>query len=387
MLFVLVFLTLLIAFTFASKKKVNLSIYYILVLAVAVRLLITLLFSESKSQDILSFITVGRGLLYRFQPTFPILYFPFISYIGAVVVFFSDIVSPILFFKLFFTVFDIGVVYLIFLISNNTFYSLLYALNPITILTTNIHGQLDSIPLFFLLLGIRLFLNRKELYSSLALSFAIFTKPWPLLFMLPVIRKAKQKWIFFLIGFFPLVSVLIHSFLFNISLAEILTPIKNYRGLYGYWGISELLKPMKFILPHQYLDFQQLLRRIFLLAFLLFSLKLKFKNVVEGITYAMLFFFTFTPTWGSQWLAWIVPFLILTKPKGHRIFFALATVYLLIVFSGEVYFLDLNIVKIGKAASHAAGIFVWFSVLIMFLQSSHLSSLFHLKFFKPTSSK
>lgn len=387
MLFVAVFLTLLLLFLIINKRSISLPIHQILIVAIIVRLLLTFFFIESKSQDIMSFITVGRGFIYRFQPTFPTLYFPFISYIGALGVLLADSISPILFLKLFFTAFDVGIVYLIFLLSKNSSYSLLYALNPITPLTTNIHGQLDPVPLFFLLLGVRLFVKKKELFSSLAFSFAIFAKPWPFIFMLPVLRKAKRKWIFFLLGFFPIASILIHSFIFNISLSEIITPIKNYRGLYGFWGISEVLKPVKFLIPDQYLDFQQLVRRIFLLSFLLFSLTFKYTNIIGGITYSMLFFFSFTPTWGSQWLTWIVPFLILTKPKGSTAFFIVATVYLMIIFSGEVYSLDSNIVKIGEAVAHWAGIIAWLTMIFMFVKSKDSLSVFHLKFLKPTSSK
>jgi Gpi18-like mannosyltransferase len=140
---------------------------------------------------------------------------------------------------------------------NTTF---LYALNPITIICTNIHGQFDVIPIFFLLLGIYLFNKHKEALSMSVLSFAIFTKTWPALFIIPLFKKLKNKLLFSLIVIVSLLSLLFHCWFFKTPIMNIIMPIKNYRGVYGYWGIGNILL---ILWPKIDGSILQLLRRVF----------------------------------------------------------------------------------------------------------------------------
>ena len=55
--------------------------------------------------------------------------------------------------KLINIVFDLGILYLIYLLSNkNVQKTFIYAINPVTLLITTLHGQFDVIPVFFILI-------------------------------------------------------------------------------------------------------------------------------------------------------------------------------------------------------------------------------------------
>jgi len=368
MFFLMFFLFILLIFLFFTKKKIKINIFYVLVISVLVRALILLVFPKSQSEDLLSFLTSGEILISR-KPIYPTLYFPFMPYLGLIVLKLKTIINPLIFLKIFFSLFDVAIIYLIYLISNSSQLALIYGLNPVTLLNTTIHGQFDTIPLFFLVLGVYLFIKKKEIFSILSLSMGIYTKTWPFLFSPLILRKLKNKWIFILAALFPLVSVLFYWKLNGVNPIQILIPIKNYRGLYGFWGITEITN---FFWPKFDGSWIQLMRRIFLISFLIYSLTFQFKEMIKGISKQMLFFFIFTITFGVQWLTWLIPFLILSKVKYQKIFFSLATFYLALAYYHNVY----NISLTGPTFYYldslrkVLGLAVWLIMILMFRQKN-----------------
>lgn len=364
-MYFIVFLLLLLSFYFVDKKKISLPFKYTVIVGLLIRLAITFFFLKSSSNDLTSFLDAGRIILEK-KLIYPSLYFPFFSYLGALAVFLKSFFPPLIFLKLVFTLFDLGGLYLVYLLSKkNLNLALLYALNPITIICSNIHGQFDAIPLFFLLLAVYLFNKHKEVSSMTAVSFAIFTKTWPALFIIPLIKKLKNKLLVVLIILIPLISLLFHSWFFKISILKIVTPIKNYRGVYGYWGIGNIL-----ILLWPKIDALviQLLRRIFFVALFIFSFYPNNKNIIKNILMVMLFFFIFTLTFGSQWLAWLVPFVILVRPKNWILFFIAAAIYLISAFAKNVYLLPFNFTVIFNVLETIFGFAAWLSIISIFYE-------------------
>lgn len=362
-MYFIVFVLLLIAFYFTNHRRISLPLKYSLIIGLVIRLGITLIFYKSKSEDLISFIDAGEIILKK-SPIYPTLYFPFFPYLGGLAVFLKNIFSPIIFLKIIFTIFDLGNIFLIFLLSKkNLNQTLLYALNPITIICSNIHGQFDVIPIFFLLAGIYLFTRHKEIKSMFMISFAIFTKTWPILFIIPIFSRLKNKLLFLLIIVIPFISVLFHWWYFKTPLFDILIPIKNYRGVYGYWGIGNILI---LFLPKIDASIIQFLRRIFFIALFIYSFYPSNKNIIKNILMIMFFFFTFTLTFGSQWLAWIVPFIILIKPKNWMQFFISATVYIIFTFAKNVYIFPLDITEIFNTSETILGFITW-TFIIKFL--------------------
>ncbi|TRZ53273.1 hypothetical protein D4R99_01155 [bacterium] len=364
-MYFIVFLLLLLLFYVVAKKKLYLSLKYSLIIGLLIRLAITFIFYKSSSEDLTSFLAAGKIILEK-KLIYPSLYFPFFPYLGALAVFLKDFFSPLIFLKFVFTFFDLGNLYLVYLLSKkNLNKTLLYAVNPITIICCNIHGQFDVIPLFFLLLTVYFFNKQKNMFSMLATSLGIFTKTWPVLFITPIFKKIKNKFWFLLIGVIPVLSIIFHWWYFKIPILEILMPIKNYRGVYGYWGIGNILI---LLWPKIDASIVQFLRRIFFIAFFFYSFYPNNKNIIKNILTIMLFFFVFTLTFGSQWLAWLVPFIILVKPKSWMLFFVTATIYLISAFTKNIYLLPTNITAIFNILETVFGFFAWLSIISLFYE-------------------
>ena len=365
-MFFIVFLLLLLIFYFVDKKNVSTSLKQSILIGLLIRLAITFIFLKSSSDDLTSFLDAGKIILEK-KSIYPSLYFPFFPYLGALSLLLKNFISPLLFLKLIFTFFDLGNLILIYLLSKkNLNRTLLYALNPITIISSNIHGQFDVIPIFFLLLAIYLFNKRKEASSMTAISLAIFTKTWPALFIIPILKKLRNKYLFALIFLVPIISIFFHSWFFKTPILEIIMPIKNYRGVYGYWGIGNILI---LLWPKIDASIIQFLRRIFFITLFIFSFYPNNKNLIKNIFKIILFFFVFTLTFGSQWLAWLVPFIILVRPKNWQVFFVSASLYLLVVFTRNVYLLPANITIIFDVLGTVLGFAAWLSTISLFKTS------------------
>lgn len=368
------------------------------------------MFIKATSDDLRSFLEAGKIILSG-SSYYPSLYFPFFNYLGALALYLKPAFNPFLFLKLVFSLFDIGIVWLVYLISKkNLQTTLTYALNPISLIIANIHGQFDTIPLFFLMLGIYLFgsksfwgggsrlsrettkpvptkswtgltlssagwrirsfarmtflSNRKETLSLLSFSAAILTKTWPFLFITPIFKRLKNKIKFIYIITFPLLFILFHSFVFKTKIIDILLPIKNYRGVYGFWGIGNILL---LLIPKLDPSIIQILRRIFLISLLVFSLIIRRKKLTQEVLIIMLFFFSFTLNYGAQWLLWLVPLIVIEKPKFWKLFMILATVYLSVNFAWDVYPKLYQYGRLLEFADMILGFGVWSTVMIMFI--------------------
>src|SRR3989338_3832899 len=179
-----------------SKKEIKIPFLAIFVFAFALRISIMLLFLTSKSDDINTFLRDGQYIIDR-SPRYDASYFPFIGYLGLAALYLKSYINPYIFLKTIFTIFDVAILIpLYYLSKKNLQTALIYALNPISIIVGNIHGQMESIPLFFFLTGIYFFLKSKIIRSILSLSLAIYTKPWPALFIIPLVKKSKKKLLF-----------------------------------------------------------------------------------------------------------------------------------------------------------------------------------------------
>ena len=98
---------LLFSFYLINKKKLSLSLKCSLVIGLLVRLAITYIFYNSKSEDLISFIDAGKIIIDR-SLVYPTLYFPFFTYLGAIALLLKNLIHPLIFLKLIFTLFDLG---------------------------------------------------------------------------------------------------------------------------------------------------------------------------------------------------------------------------------------------------------------------------------------
>ena len=226
---------------------------------------------------------------------------------------------------------------------------------------------MDAIPLFFFLSGVLFYLKNKMLSSVLTLSYAIYTKPWPVLFIIPLIKKSKQKMFFLFLCVFPLLLTLIYALFSPTPILDIFEKVKNHRGIFGAWGISKIALYLTNYHLSPYVE--QLMGRIFILAFIVFSLIRKDKNVLKTILAIMLFLFVFSPTFGIQWFTWLVPFIIIVRPRLWRLFIVLVGVYIAFGFTWDAYQYFRDIMPFWNSVINRVGFIVWIFIIVMFWQN------------------
>lgn len=205
-----------------------------------------------------------------------------------------------------------------------SFWSLVFILNPISIIISSAHGQIDSLPSLLTLISLYLLsLSNKPKFnfSALFLGLAIAIKPNPLM-LLPfflIFKKSdlKQKIIFLLISITPVVLTLIPFALQN---PQILTKIFGYMGvcdfsyaaiLRGFWYQQN---------AETWLPQTDQLFRVGKLAFILgivFLLVLFYqsKNLLKTCLTVYLLFLGIYFGISAQYLSWILPLAILSKDK------------------------------------------------------------------------
>src|SRR5262249_1319311 len=105
----------------------------------------------------------------------------------------------------------------------------------------------------------------------------------------------------------------------------VLNPVIHHRGLYGVFGVGYIFKSLSIPFISE-----SLVERIFLIGLIVYAFLIRKKSIFEEILLVMLFFFAFTPTFGIQWLIWLVPFLLLTDLRKYKEYMFISSVYLLL---------------------------------------------------------
>lgn len=234
---------------------------------------------------------------------------------------------------------DLIIIYFVFrltflLTKNNitsTLASLVYALNPVSLIITSLHGQFDSIPLAFILASIYYLIisNQNIILSAVSIGTAIAFKSWPVVF-LPLIlyqlREQKKRMFKILIWSVLISFISLFPYLL-ITPQAVIENVFMYRGTRDF-GISQIL----FFLRnnHLYEDFVDsyfsnsiIIAVILLIISYLIYTKKKF-SLLKGIIITFLFFYIFSASLGAQYLVWIIPFLVIDNLKW-AIFYSLVS--------------------------------------------------------------
>jgi len=350
----------------------------ILLIGLVIRLICLYFFRNVNNYDLESYSLVGqltlKGIsIYPDVANLHHPYLPFFLYIEALTFYLGSLgglgsFGTIVIIKIINIIFDLGILYLVYLLSKkNLKTAFLYAINPVTILITTLHGQFDVIPIFFILLTIYLLQQKKELASILSFSFAVLTKTWPILFLIPIARKIKNKKLLILIIVLPVIFSLIYVLLFKSSLISIIKTLTYYQGLWGIWGLFDLLGEQRIL-------FQKLTTLIFLVGFFAYSFFNNKKNLIKNILSLLLFFFVFTTNFSIQYFTWIIPFLILIKPKNYLFLIILISSYL---FSFYYFWLFCSSCKITPQwlviTQNIIGFVLWLSFIKAWYLSKKIS--------------
>ena len=355
--------------TYRSMKKIFL-------LALIIRLICLYIFRNVTNYDLQSYSQVGeltlKGInIYPKVANLHHPYLPFFLYIEAMAYWLGVSI------KFINIIFDLGILYLVYLLSKkNLKTTLFYAVNPVTILITTLQGQFDVLPIFFILLTIYLLQKKYELSAVFSYSFAILTKTWPILFLIPIFRKLfifhsrgggnpgllgpllqgddkSKKWkLLLLITLFPILFTTLYCVFFKANPFDIAKTLISYQGLWGIWGPWQLLGKTRIL-------WQKLSTFIFLVSFFGYSLFNKDKNLIKNILSLLFFFFIFTTNFSIQYLAWITPFLILIRPKKYIQLIIFTTLYLILFYC--VWLFNLVNIKVLTIIQNIVGFMLWFS--------------------------
>lgn len=346
----------------------------ILIIALLIRLIGLYLFRYVTNYDLQSYLQVGELTLkgVNIYPQVASLhhpYLPFFLYIEAIAIQIGQIslIGPISIIKVILIIFDLGILYLVYLLSNKSIKTaFVYAINPVTILVTTLHGQFDVISVFFILLALYLIKVKWEFSAVISFSFAILTKTWPIIFAVPILRKVNDRkfTLLMLIGTFPILFIIIYIVFFKSSLIDIGKTLISYHGLWGIWGPWILLNKLR-------LRWQLLFTLIFLIGYFIYTYINKEKIITKNILKLLFFFFIFTTNFSIQYFVWIVPFLILIKPKNYLYLISIISIYL---FSFYYFWLFCNLCKFTPdwlvITQNITGFILWLS----FIKIGYLSS-------------
>ncbi|GIW64859.1 MAG: hypothetical protein KatS3mg092_0792 [Patescibacteria group bacterium] len=332
----------------------------ILILGFFLRLLTIFVFKNIDNYDIQSYYLVGKSIFegIKIYPDIAKLHHPYlpfflyIEYFAYIIGKNKLIISIIIRFVN--TFFDIGNIYLIYLLSKSYKKAFLYAINPISILIFCLHGQFDAIPIFFLLLTIYFLQTKKQFISMIFYSLAILIKTWPILFMFLFLKRLKNRIYIFLALLFPVISILVFSILFKNSFINILKTILGYQSVWGVWGWSILLQTLRF-------RYQKIMIFLFLIVFYLISYLKNNKDIKKEILFLLIIFIIFSPTFSIQYFSWIIPFFILNFKRQYIFPIFLITFYLIFNYASWV-------INIKMFYFNLISFVFWFILAINFLK-------------------
>ncbi len=190
---------------------------------------------------------------------------------------------------------------------------LLYLIAPAAIWVSGFHGNTDAVMLFFLLLSLLLLQRQQAAWLvGVAFGMSLNIKLMPLIFvpLFLLFLETPRRRIEY--------SIVVAATVFCAGLPYFVQdPVFiwhrafGYNGLYGTWGISHLLNLLSPELKTANLFFQQFGKFILLSSLLFYSVwlnRLPTKpDLLRQLALLMLLFFTVTPAFGAQYLAWAVP--------------------------------------------------------------------------------
>ena len=210
------------------------------------------------------------------------------------------------------------------------------AASPTSFLITGFHGNTDPILMFFLMLSIYL-IDRKQNFflAGLAFGMSINIKIVPLVFV-PVIlwtlKQNRHRLQFFLAVIF-IISIGSYPFIFQ-DPVFIAKRVMGYSSISGYWGLSLLVKLVKFLpanldwIPSVYAK----LGKYFVLTTIIgislwMKRSTKFPLYLRCSTIAFTFL-SLAPGFGAQYLTWLVPWVVGIGPQGAIVFYATSALFL-----------------------------------------------------------
>ena len=205
--------------------------------------------------------------------------------------------------------------------------ALAYALNPVSIYTTGIHGNFDSFPLLCAMVAALLYAPDAEadprgVRAGGWLGAGAAFKTWPLL-ILPAMLTPSQSTRRRIVITVTAVSLWVIALLLPWPFAgrSAVTAAFGYRGMAGWWGLTSL-RSLLAIAPSD-----RTVTWIFYAAMALAAVAVWRSRapVPTGVLFLLLTFYATSPGCAPQNFIWIVPVALIADPRRAGAFTILAT--------------------------------------------------------------
>lgn len=211
---------------------------------------------------------------------------------------------------------------------------LLYALCPVPILVTGLHGQVEPVSLALGLGALVLARQHRAVGSGLLLGLAVATKTWPVLLALGPLRETpvRRWWRLALPAAAVVVALLlsIPAFLHD-SLSAAIDVLANYRSYTGAWGWTGILT-FYGVSRGGYtgagVDTVQQIGTVLAVVAVAGAVVGFWRAGAVAVTAAaLLAFLAVTAGFGVQYLLWPVPFVLLLRRRTGLVFTVVASLY------------------------------------------------------------
>ena len=230
---------------------------------------------------------------------------------------------------------DVGVAVLLFRLTHRTSTAWQYALNPVPILVSAWHGQVEPTSLVLVLLAVLLLRREELLLAGLVFGAAIATKTWPLIFLpgLILLMSWPQRCRFAVALVVPLILLFTSQVIWLHAPARAAAKVViGYRSAFGNFGWSGVLHQLGlagigYAGPN--IDKLAFIGSAVLGLCVLTLLTLCWRRV-DGLVMTgliLLVFYVVTGGFGIQYMLWCIPVLLMLRWREATLFLVSAEVF------------------------------------------------------------
>jgi hypothetical protein len=240
----------------------------------------------------------------------------------------------------------------------------LYATNPVCVLVSAVHGQVEPTALAFGL-GALVIVRRSPLTSGMLLGLAVSAKTWPVIFFPGLLRAIRARsWPYLIAGAVvgPALFVIEGIWLLHDHLHAVVHRLVGYRSFIGTWGWTGILryygKARVGYAGHHIDEFQRIGTVLLLVVTVAVLLVFRRRSGADMVLALMLAFYATTAGFGVQYLMWSVPLALTQLRRAAAPFLALASAY-----SAAIYLYAIPVVASHPRKSEI--VTVWGSIPVI----------------------
>jgi hypothetical protein len=217
-----------------------------------------------------------------------------------------------------------------------------YLLNPVTVMLSAYHGNVDPLMAAAMLWALALRWNGRPITSGFALGLSILMKPTALLALPPLALPLSWRGVRFVAAALLTVAAICAPFvLIDPTFGRFLA---NYGGAYGEWGLPLIVREIGHAIDMHAVTLwlQQFGRSMMVAVLAVWFVSMMKRWWLESLTgnaraiaATWLFFYVIATGWGVQYLSLALPFLLIVSVRLAVIYSAATAPYLLATY---VYF-------------------------------------------------